>query len=534
MGQEFHFVLRTAADIRRALLAGEELALVDVREEALYATGHPLFAVNIPLSKLELEIYSRIPRRTTPVTVYDNDEGLAAIAVQRLQQLGYRDVALLQEGLKGWRKAGEELFIDVNSPSKAFGELAEHQQQTPSLSADEVSDLLESGADVKVFDVRRFDEYQTMNIPGSTSVPGGELLLRVRDLLPSPQTQVIINCAGRTRSIIGTQTLVNAGLENPVFALRNGTIGWTLAGKTLTHGQSQQYGELTAANRQRAAEDARRVAERAGVKQLSLQELQAWLQETHRTTYVFDVRSAGEYDAGHLPGARHVPGGQLVQETDHYASVRGARIVLADDLQTRALITASWLAQMNWEVAVLKPADAGEFSDTGPWQAPVPDSGVHPQASPQTVATWITEGKTAVLDFTTSANYVKDHIPGAYWLLRADVPGLVASGKFPDAERYVVTCGSSLLARFEVDQLQQLTGKPVVVLEGGNAAWRAAGLAGESGETALLSVRKDRYQRPYEGTDVPPAAMHAYLEWEYGLVEQLGKDGTHGFRPLQP
>ena len=532
MGQEFRFVLRTAADIRRALLAGEELALVDVREEALYATGHPLFAVNIPLSTLETGVYSRIPRRTTPVTVYDNNDGLAATAVQRLQHLGYRDVALLQDGLNGWREAGEELFIDVNSPSKAFGELVEHQQQTPSLYADEVADLLESGADVKVFDVRRFDEYQTMNIPGSTSLPGGELLLRVRDLLPSAQTQVIINCAGRTRSIIGTQTLVNAGLVNPVFALRNGTIGWTLAGQSLTHGQSQQYGELTAENRQRAADEARRIAERAGVKRISAQQLRTWQQQTDRTTYLFDVRSAGEYEAGHLPGARHVPGGQLVQETDHYASVRGARIVLTDDLLTRAEITASWLAQMNWEVAVLDPAEAAAFRETGPWLAPVPDAGLHPQADPQTVSQWLAAGTTRVLDFTTSANYVKGHIPGAYWLLRADIPALIAAGALPEGERYVVTCGSSLLARFAVDQLQQLTGKPVVVLEGGNTAWRAAGLAQESGETALLSVRKDRYQRPYEGTDIPADTMRAYLEWEYGLVDQLANDGTHGFRTL--
>jgi len=38
-----------------------------------------------------------------------------------------------------------------------------------------------------------------------------------------------------------------------------------------------------------------------------------------------------------------------------------------------------------------------------------------------------------------------------------------------------------------------------------------------------------RYRRPYEGTDNPAAAMQAYLEWEYGLVAQLERDGTHGF-----
>ena len=53
--------------------------------------------------------------------------------------------------------------------------------------------------------------------------------------------------------------------------------------------------------------------------------------QSHRTLYRFDVRDAEEYAAGHLPGFRHYPGGQLVQETDMAAPVRGARILLTDD-----------------------------------------------------------------------------------------------------------------------------------------------------------------------------------------------------------
>ncbi|MEO6680665.1 MAG: rhodanese-like domain-containing protein, partial [Pseudomonas sp.] len=195
---------RSFAQIRQALLDREEVALVDVREEAPFAESHPLFAANIPLSKLELEVYSRIPRRDTQVTVYDNGEGLAQIAAQRLQALGYTEVSLLEGGLDGWRSAGGELFIDVNVPSKSFGELVESQRHTPSLAAEEVQALLDSNADVVVLDARRFDEYQTMSIPTGISVPGAELVLRARELAPDPATRIIVNCAGRTRSIIGT------------------------------------------------------------------------------------------------------------------------------------------------------------------------------------------------------------------------------------------------------------------------------------------------------------------------------------------
>jgi len=515
------------AQIRQALLDRHEVALIDVREEAPFAESHPLFAANIPLSKLELEVYSRIPRRDTQVTVYDNGEGLAARAAERLVALGYTQVSLLEGGLDGWRQAGGELFIDVNVPSKAFGELVESERHTPSLAAEEVQALLDSQADVVVLDARRFDEYQTMSIPTGISVPGAELVLRARELAPDPATRIIVNCAGRTRSIIGTQSLINAGVANPVSALRNGTIGWTLAGQKLAHGQSRRFAPTSEEHRQVAAVDARRVADKARVGRASLADLARWQQEARRTTYLFDVRTPEEFEAGHLPGARSTPGGQLVQETDHVASVRGARIVLADDDGVRANMSASWLAQLGWEVHVLDGLQAAHFSEKGAWVAPVPAPPQAESISPHTLAEWLAHGDTVVLDFTASANYVKRHIPGAWWALRAQLPAALA--KAPTAERYVLTCGSSQLARLAVAEVEAITGKQVFLLQDGTAGWINAQLPLEEGESHLASPRIDRYRRPYEGTDNPKEAMQAYLDWEFGLVAQLARDGTHGF-----
>jgi rhodanese-related sulfurtransferase len=518
---------RSFADIRSALLAHEELALVDVREEAPFAEAHPLFAANIPLSKLELEVFSRIPRLDTAITVYDNGEGLAQIAVQRLQGLGYSDVRLLEGGLQGWRDAGGELFIDVNVPSKAFGELVESQRHTPSLAAEDVLALLDAKADVVVLDARRYDEYQTMSIPNGISVPGAELVLRARELAPDPGTRIIVNCAGRTRSIIGTQSLVNAGLPNQISALRNGTIGWLLAGQTLEHGQARRFTAVSENTRELASADARKVADSAKVQRATRSDLQRWQVETKRSTYLFDVRTPEEFAQGHLPGARSTPGGQLVQETDHFASVRGARLVLVDDDGVRANMSASWLAQLGWEVFVVDDLHADDFSEKGEWNAPIPTPPQVEEISAETLAQWRSHGDVAVLDFTTSANYVKQHIPGAWWALRAQLKEALAN--VPTAERYVLTCGSGRLARLAVADVEALTGKHVFLLKGGTGTWVAAGFPVETGENHLASPRTDRYRRPYEGTDAPREAMQAYLDWEYGLVDQLARDGTHGF-----
>jgi len=513
--------------IHAALVRGEEIAIIDLREEALHATGHPLFAVNMPLSKLEIDIWQRIPRRQTPIVLFDGGEGLKETALPRLQAWGYEQLQLLDGDLQGWVNAGGELFIDVNSPSKAFGELVAETRHTPMVSPEALKARLDAGERIQVVDARRYDEYQTMSIPTGTSVPGAELVRHAPALAGDPKTPIVVNCAGRTRSIIGTQSLINAGVPNPVAALRNGTIGWTLAGQALEHGQSRRHPlespEVSA--EQKARVEA--LAARAGVRRLSLSELQVLRDETARTTYLFDVRSPEEFARGTLAGFRSAPGGQLVQETDFFAAVRGARIVLADDDGTRALMTASWLRQMNWEVWVidgLRPADFQSPANTVMKRPPQPNS---QRTTPSELAAWLKSGDTVVLDFTTSANYVKRHIPSARHVLRTDLPRVLPS--MAGARRIVLTCGSSLLASYVAGDVQAMSDQPLYVLEGGTQAWIDAGLPLETGETALLSQRIDRYRRPYEGTDNPVAAMQAYLDWEYGLVAQLAKDASHGF-----
>ncbi|HEX8883890.1 MAG TPA: rhodanese-like domain-containing protein, partial [Noviherbaspirillum sp.] len=326
------FPILTPAAVRQRLLDRTELALIDVREEDPFAQSHPLWAANFPLSKLELEAWRRIPRRDTLIVLYGEHEGadLAPLAAGVLQQLGYTNVHQLEGGLAGWIAAGGEVFRDVNVPSKAFGELVESRRHTPSLPAQDVQALLDARADVVVVDARRFDEYQTMSIPTAISVPGAELVLRIREIAPDPKTRVIVNCAGRTRSIIGAQSLINAGIPNPVAALRNGTIGWKLAGQALSHGASCRAPVVISAdNRAQAQRGARDIAASTGVRRIAYEELPS-LNEQDRTVYRFDVRTPEEYAEGHLLDFINTPGGQLVQETDHYAPVRGARIVLAD------------------------------------------------------------------------------------------------------------------------------------------------------------------------------------------------------------
>ncbi len=228
-----------ANTLRSWLMDDEELALFDVREELVFGRGHILYASCLALSRLELKVDALAPRRTVRMVVCDGGEGLAGRAAERLESFGYSNVNLLKGGIEAWRDAGFELFSGVNVPSKAFGEIVEHEYRTPSVSADELKAKLDAGGDVVVLDSRPFGEYHARNIPTGICVSGAELVYRVGDLVPSPEALVVVNCAGRTRSIIGAQSLINAGIPNRVVALRNGTMGWYLAGHKLEHGAAR-------------------------------------------------------------------------------------------------------------------------------------------------------------------------------------------------------------------------------------------------------------------------------------------------------
>jgi rhodanese-related sulfurtransferase len=506
----------TSAEVRRALLSDEEIALLDVRPEALFARGHPLFAASLQLDRLELEVLERIPRQVTP------------IAAARLRELGYRRVRVLRGGLDGWVAAEGELFADVNAPSKAFGELVAERLRTPAIEPLALRRLLEAGEDVRVLDARRFDEYRTMSIPAAASAPGATLVRHVCGL-GDRERLVVVNCAGRTRSIIGAQTLINAGAARRVVALRNGTIGWTLAGLELERGQTRQAdGPLT----ERALVAARQLADRAGVQRVDPNGLERLL-AGDRTVYRFDVRSPAAFWAGHRAGFRSAPGGQLVQETDRYVPVRGARIVLADDGGTEADVTASWLAQMGWKVAVLDGVRAADGPETGPAPPSLPPAPAIDSWSADELAGALRERTAVVLDVGRYDDYREGHIGGARWASRSELIVGLRAAELPAAEAYVVTAGEPLLIGFAAADLHGRLPGRVVALAGGTRAWAAAGRSLARGDGQPLSEPLDRYRRPYEGTDVPPDAMRAYLEWEYGLVEQLERDGTHRFRPLQ-
>ena len=513
-----------------------EHALLDVREEGVYARGHCLYASSCPLSRLELLVCDMMPRRNVPVTVMDGGEGLAMRAAERLGGLGYSDISVLDGGLAAWGAAGFEVFGGMNVPSKAFGELVEHTNRTPHITAHQLKIMMDRGDDMVVLDSRPMDEFRMMNIPTATDCPTSELVYRIHDIAPQSATRVVINCAGRTRSIIGAQTLINAGIANEVVALENGTMGWHLAGYAVERGNERPPPEVTGPGLSHALEKARAVAARTGVEVIDGAGLEKFRAEAdQRTLYLFDVRTAQEFAPGHLAGARPAIGVQLVQKTDSFMATLGARVVCVDDTGPRALTTASWLRQMGWQAYVLDGGMGDQAQVQGAYVAEFPDAGDDgiETLSPKMLAVANTRGKALILDFTRSLDYAKGHIPSARFAIRArlaeTLPGL------DQKEMVVLTSDHGRIARLAAKEAAAVAKVPVKVLAGGNASWRREGLPLEEGvDDAADPVDDDAFWRPYERAESVEDAMHQYLSWEQGLVEQIARDGTARFKVLVP
>ncbi|PAU77457.1 rhodanese-like domain-containing protein [Halomonas salipaludis] len=505
---------------------GKEIALLDIREFGEYGMGHPFHAVNLPLSRLEIGIWRLVPRLSTPIVVIDEkDEGRARHAIQCLMHLGYCDVSWLEGGIVAWREAGHGVFSGVNVVSKAFGELVHERYHTPSIHAVTLADWQQRGRSVYVIDGRPIDEYRKMNIPNSTCCPNGELVKRLPSILDGDTaTPVVINCAGRTRSIIGAQTLRWLGIENPVYALENGTQGWRLAGFELEHGSERNLPPQIR-NESSFGVSARQLAEANGARAIEARTARSWLDDSHRTTYLFDVRSAEEYWKASAVGAIHAPGGQLIQATDQWVGVYRSRIVLIDDDECRAPVVAAWLALMGIEVAWLKGGKsewtelASSYPPMQPFSAPSPPAITDIETA--------LDPRTLTLDVRSAMEFRNGHLPGSRWINRALLECQLVD---VDITHPVVLVGDAGRAACLAPDLTAKGFKKIGWLRDDIVSWKKSGVRLESSPDDpsdascidYLFFVHDRHDGNLE-------ASRRYLAWELGLLAQLDADERASF-----
>lgn len=527
----------SAKELHDLLRSSDEFALLDVRQPRRTAEhGSILLGVSLPLSVLELRVGALVPRRSTNVVVYSaRADGLAARARDRLLELGYTDVTALDGGIEAWADAGFKVQTGGdNVVGQAFGEWIEAIYDTPHITVQEYLDKVAAGDDIVLLDSRPLPEFESHSLPGGTSIPGAELVYRAREAVPSDDSLVVVHCAGRTRSILGAQALINAGLPNRVVALEGGTQSWVLEGHELEHGHRAEPPLPTGASLADALAAAARIAGRFGVITIDKATLAAFRAEAdERSLYVLDVRTPDEFSAGHLPGSASAPSWDVAPWVFRHAATHNARVVLVDNDRVRATVAASWIIQIGWgEVYVLADALEDEQLETGPvarQPVGVPETGYDvvtaAQAAPQ-----IASGAVAVIDLQPSPAYHDGHVPGAQFALRQRLAA--SAGDIAGTGAILLVSDDGVLARLAAAELATATARPIQVLDGGFAAWREEGRAVEPGEGRTLHAADDVVPSGWRETDPDrrSAGFRRYLAWELGLVAELAADDTVPFR----
>ncbi len=345
----------------RALFkADAEFAVIDPRATSAFAGGHLLAASNLPLSRLETLIGLAVPQRDTLCVLCDNDAGEAQSAAELLGTLGYTQLVILHGGIAAWEETGGKVFSGTSVPGKAFGEFIEKFCATPTMSAAELHHRQQRNEATLLIDSRTAEEHESYCIPGAVLCPVAELIYRVLPII-NANTEIVVHCGGRTRSIIGAQTLIDAGCKN-VHALENGTMAWQFEGLELEHGDRECLADPDSKSLILIRAIADQLAERWHIDRVD-----SIAAREQRSRYLIDVRSREEFEAGHVQGSMHVPGGHLLQNADRYLVVRNSVVVLIDSDWVRAVTTAVWLRRMGWRRVYVFTIDTGSSQlETGP------------------------------------------------------------------------------------------------------------------------------------------------------------------------
>lgn len=509
---------------------GQEIALVDVRENGQFGDGHPFFAVSAPYGVFEDRLIQLVPNPAVRLVLYDNADGLAERTAALAAGLNYANIFIMQGGAPAWAAAGYTLFQGVNVPSKTFGELLELEHHTPNLTAEQLANLSEETPNHIIVDSRPYNEYHKFNIPGGICCHNGEVALRIGELVPDPTTTIVVNCAGRTRSILGAETLRAFGVPNPVYALENGTQGWLLAGLEREEGATRSFNDASVSQEslQTAQAKAKACAAKSGLSYIDAAQASEWLWDTTRTTYLFDVRTAEEFALDGIPGSRHVLGGQLVQATEDRIGVKGSRVILMDDEMVRAPMMANWLHQIGYEVAILQ---GGVSALRGAELPEIPE--YHPASlpliSPEDAKTRMEMGKATILDLRSVRAFRASHIDGAKWTIRL----LLETLELAATTEVILISGTDAKAALVSQRLEELGVQSVHRLTGDEAAWRKAGfeMIATPNEPADADVEELLfYVHQRNVPNQSEAAAKAYIAWEIGLVDQLDAQERDSFR----
>lgn len=338
-------------------------------------------------------------------------------------------------------------------------------------------------------DVRERGEYALGQIPGSCPLPRGLLEIRLEHAVPWKHLPVVMYSNTEHRSRLAAVTCHILGYSD-VRVLAGGIEGWATSGAEPVYGVNvlgKTFGEALSVTDQ--------------VHQVEPDELADLIDQG---ALVIDARTRSEYDKGHIPGAVHVPGGELVSRAlgaGLDAPSRTRPVVVHCAGRTRSILGAYLLSSagldnvhalrngtMAWVMSgrELEREGREEFPHTADMEA------TEAAAKARNFATQFVDGTGARAMSVTAARALREDVPVYFIDVRLEeefehghLPGAVTcpAGQLANAVDEFLPVRDAHLICYSEDQTRSRVGagllarigyRSVFWLEGGIRAWRGA------------------------------------------------------------
>ncbi len=347
----------SAQELARRRKAHGKVVVVDVRSREEYLRGHVPEAYHIPGGNLPLDA-PRLPlAEDTTLVVSCAGRTRGILGAQMLRESGFENVYALENGVMGWFLAGHEIASGEGEEvpeARSDAASARVLRATEALAASEgirrcsrdaFLPLYESDRAFYLLDVRLPEEYGAGRIPGSVSLPLGQMALAHENFLAVRSAPVIVVSDDDVRPVWAASLLQRLGFRD-VAVLHHGLRGWSDAGGAVEEGvpEPSAFG-LEEARRNAAFLDAAALAAHLASGSLAV-----------------DIRSVGEYGFAHVPGARWLPRGRLELDVGSMAPDRTAPLAVVCDNGVRSTLAAETLRRLGYpRVRVLE-------GGTGAWE----------------------------------------------------------------------------------------------------------------------------------------------------------------------
>jgi rhodanese-related sulfurtransferase len=529
-------------ELERLLQSDQVYACIDVRERGEFALDQIPDTTPLARGTLEYRVEKMIPSKSVPVVVCCNDGRRSELAAMTLLEMGYRDVRLLAGGIVAWKKSGLATRQGWGVGGKEYGEKIAIKEAVTQISPEELFAARDRDENVVLVDVRTEEEYLRGHVPGAVNVPGGQLLFEVPGLLRNEDSLVVVSCAGRTRGILGTQLLREAGLRK-VCALQNGAMGWRLAGYELAVGpREEQVGSTGIQVRSWVKEATQRVASKANVRSVCCKEVER-LQSSTDIYYLVDVRLPKEFRSEHVIGSINLPGGQIALAYENFLAVRQATLFILADDDIRPVWASALFQRLGFpRVFVIdggiqamaahgfKLGDAEGETDAKILGLANARALVEGWGPTQVLNSLTGDGRPVVLDVRGSGEYVSGHIRGAQWLARGKLEIEIANKIHDKACQVITVCDSGIRSSLAAATLKSLRYRNIAYLSGGLKVWQREGLSLQDGLDGA-DVTREEAQADFGHTlwtgalGKSKADMQRYLSWEESLGHKYKQGG---------